>query len=32
MRTKSLLLFTFTLLIAAFTVLNVDEFTRTSTC
>jgi uncharacterized integral membrane protein len=31
MRTKSLLLITFTLLIAAFTVLNVDEFTRTST-
>jgi uncharacterized integral membrane protein len=31
MRTKSLLLITFALLIAAFTVLNVDEFTRTST-
>lgn len=31
MRTKSLLLIAFTLLIAAFTVLNVNEFTRTST-
>jgi uncharacterized integral membrane protein len=30
MRAKSLLLITFTLLIAAFTVLNVDEFTRSS--